>query len=1152
MDATVKLVALRVLCLSFLLWVPALAQTITASLEGIVQDTTGAVIPGAKVRIMNAATNIEIPLASGAEGRFVAPALPAGAYTIVIEAAGFKRLHRTGVELRVNQAARIEFVLEIGQVSESVEVTGQPPLLETTTSAVGQVVDNKRIVDLPLNQRNPYALIFLVPGVVGSTSFNFIPASNFSVNGGRHGSNEILLDGIPSAPSQDMRNSPAVFPSVDAVQEFRVQTNNYSAEFGRSGGGVINLIYKSGTNTLHGSAFEFLRNSVLDSNDFFANSRGVPLASFKRNQFGGSLGGPVFLPKLYNGRNRTFFFASYEGLRERAAQNFISTMPSALERAGDFSQSRNVPGRVVTIYDPATTTSSGNAFTRQPFPQNRIPDARIDPVARNLLKYYPMPNGPGNVNTAINNYAASGANRQTSDQGDIKVDHNFTDKHRLAMRYSRRFWEVPGISYLPEPFNFAEPPTSVSTNGNSAALDYNWSKSPSFLVNFRYGFARVLWRVSVRSQGFDPTTLGLPSSIREQADNLTLPGFGPAGYYRIGHGNALSVGRVGFDTHTWQFANTKVMSRHLLRFGFEARNLLQNTSQVGRSSGDFSFPVSFTQGPNPLQASIDAGNGFASFLVGLGTGTVTKGFKIVSTQNSYWAGYLADDWKVTSRLTLNIGLRYETEIPRTERYNRTNFFDRHVPHPLAGPSGIADLRGGLVFVGVNGASRRPIPTDANNFSPRFGFAFQANRDTVIRGAYGIFYGPSPVQGAGTIGQTGYRTDTPFRGSNDGVTPYAYLRNPFPDGFLPLTGNSLGLMTFVGQGISATLPDTASPYTQNWNFGVQRQLPGAIVVDASYVGTRGIQLGDQGVTQNQLRIEDLALGPQLIQNVRNPFFGLIDSGPLAGMNVQRRFLMRAFPQFDGVGAIYYSGASSNYHSFQLKAEKRFQQIGFLVAYTNAKLIDDASRTDSNSGLEGTRQNYFDRHSERSVSPYDVSQRLVSSFVYELPFGRGKSLGKGWSRPLDAVVGGWQINGIATLQTGVPLTLSAPNTSQAFNSGLRPNNNGKSAELAGPVNQRLNRYFDISVFSQPATYTLGNLSRTLPDVRTNGTRNWDLSLFKNFRFRERATAEFRAEFFNMFNTPQFGTPGTGFNSAAFGVIAGQANTPRQIQFGLKLLF
>lgn len=369
----------------------------------------------------------------------------------------------------------------------------------------------------------------------------------------------------------------------------------------------------------------------------------------------------------------------------------------------------------------------------------------------------------------------------------------------------------------------------------------------------------------------------------------------------------------------------------------------------------------------------------------------------------------------------------------------------------------------------------------------------------------------------------------------------------------MTGNTLGLMTFVGQGVSATYYDTASTYLQNWNFGIQRELPGAIVIDASYVASRGIQLVDQGITLNQLRLDQLALGTALNQNVANPFFGLISSGPLAGQSVQRRYLLRPFPHFDGVGAIYYTGASSTYHSFQLKAEKRFSKgLGLLVAYTNGKLLDDASQTDGNVGREGTRQNYFDRRSEWSLSTYDVSQRLVMSFVYDLPFGRGKSFGSGWNPAVNALLGGWQVNGITTFQRGLPLPLSAANNSQAFNSGVRPNNNGKSAEISGPVHERLLRYFDTVVFSQPVTYTIGNVSRTLPDVRSDGIRNFEMSAFKQFRLRERLTLQFRAEFFNIFNTPQFGEPATAINAVNFGTVSSQANSPRQTQFGLKFLF
>ncbi len=1142
--------------LLLLLLVQALpAQTITASLEGLVRDATGAVVPNAQVRIVNTATNVALATSSDQDGRFLAPALPAGPYELTITAAGFKTAQRRGLVLEVNQAARLEIALEVGAVSETMNVTAEAPVLESSSSAVGQVIDNRNIVNLPLNQRNPFALVFLAPGVIGNVGFQF-NAINFSANGGRPGSNDILLDGIPSSPPAVQGISVfTIFPSVDAVEEFRVQTNNYSAEFGRSGGAIVNLIYKSGGNQLRGSAFEFLRNSTLDANSFYNNRSGLPLTSFKRNQFGATVGGPVRIPRLYNGRNRTFFFADYEGLRQGSSTSILNTVPSAAQRTGDFSELRTAAGAPVVIYDPATTVRSGAGYVRSPFAANRIPAGRIDPVARNAIKYYPAPNLAGAPNSGTNNYAASGSGVTNIDQWDVKVDENLSDRHRFFVRFSRRNLQNPPPNLFPSDVRAAQGGLFQPQIGTGAAVDHTATLRPTFLLNLRYGFGRTLLAFRPYSLGFDPTTLGFPTYIRENADQIMFPGFNPANYLGIGNG-AADYRRNSFETHSWTVSATKITGAHLFKFGYELRVFRVNNTEAGNASGVFNFDRNLTQGPDPNRASATAGDSVAGFLLGLGNGQLTRGWKGVSTLSRYNAWYFADDWKVSRALTLNLGLRYDLQIPRTERFNRMNYFDTQAASPLAGPAGLPDLKGGLVFVGVNGRSRAQFPTDYRNIAPRFGFALQAARRTVVRGAFGIFFAPSPTQAAGSVGNFGFRSDTPFVGSADGLTPFHYLSNPFPEGLVTLPGSSQGLSSQVGSAVQAPLNNTVTPYTENWNFGLQRELGGSVLVEASYVGSHGVKLtdGSEGdYTLNQLRPEALALGQQTLQQpVKNPFYGVITSGALSTPTVPYYYLLRPYPQFTGVGLLFPTGGHSTYHAFQLRTEKRFSRgTSFLLSYTSAKQIDDYSFI-AQVGRNAPHQNIYDRKSDRAVSANDISQRMVLSAVYELPFGRNRRIGGGWSRGVDAVLGGWQLNGIATLQTGFALALTTQNTSNSGSQTLRPNSNGKSAKLDGSIHSRLDRFFDTSVFSQPAPYTFGNTGRTLPDVRGPGNRNLDFSLFKNFRIGERAGVQFRAEAFNLTNTVQFGLPNQGLNSPQFGVISNQANAPRQLQFGLKLLF
>ncbi len=1143
-----------------------LAVAQTAEVTGRIADPTGAVIQGAAVTMTHIGKGIDRESRSNEDGYYTLPLLEPGTYRMTVQMSGFKPVTRSGITLQVQQVARIDFTLEVGEVHEKVTVTEEAPLLDSTTSSVGHVVDNTKIVNLPLNERNPFALAFLVPGVTGNVRFQGAGQGNIiSVNGGRGGSTEFLVDGVPAAvPLVNPAQGFSTLPSVDAVREFKVQTNNYSAEFGRSGSGIINLIYKSGTNQLHGSVFEFLRNSVLDANGWQRNRQGLERESFKRNQFGASLGGPVVLPG-YDGHDKTFFFASYEGLRERSAATLLTTVPTEAMRRGDFSELRNSAGQPIVIYDPATTVRQGSGFVRQAFPGNIIPPGQIDPVGRNLVPFFPLPNLPGEPVTGINNFAASGTNGTDNDSFDVKIDQHLSDRQRFFARYSRRDLTIRPPDFFPREILAADPGILVAEESNTFSFDYNFTISPTYLLNVRLGANRLRRVLDLRGAGgefgadFDPSQeLGFPAYIRENADALVFPRIGPAGYLAIGRSNAQRQS-PGFETHSLHVANTKVLTRHQLKFGFEGRLLRVNAKEAGNAVGVYDSGRNFTQGPNPLAASSTAGDGFASFLLGLGSGTHSRFFKVVSTQNYYWGFYLADDWKVTSKLTLNLGLRYDLETPRTERFNRQNYLDLQAPSPLAGPAGIPDLKGGLVF--VTEQDRREFDTDRNNWSPRFGFAYQARSKTVVRGAYGLFYAPSPQSARGTIGNVGFRANTPWLGTVDGVTPNHFLRDPFPDGFTPVSGSSLGLLTGVGTGISGPLRETVTPYTQQWNFGLQQELPGGLLIEATYVGSRGVQLNDgnteQGLTLNQLRPEHLALGSQLLQSVPNPFFGVIPTGTLAGRTIQRRFLLRPFPHFDAVSALTATGANSFYHSFQLKAEKRLSQgLSLLVAYTNAKLIEDASSSNAQGFVDGQtapRQNIYDRQAERAIAPGDISQRLVFSYIYELPFGRGRSFGRDWNRVADALLGGWQINGITSLQTGQPLSISAPNTCNCFNPSLRPNVSG-SAKLSGPVKDRLTSYFDTSVFSQPAQFSFGNAPRTLPDVRRPGLQNWDFSLFKNFRASERWTVQFRAEAFNLFNQTQFGLPNTDFGSLnrGFGEITSQANDPRQVQFGLKILF
>ncbi len=1121
---------------------PAIAQITTATLEGLVRDASGGVISGAGVKVLNVETNVATALTTNSTGRFLAPSLPPGRYEVIVEANGFKRLQREGILLDVNQTQEVDLTLDVGETKETVEVSANTTMLDTASAETGQVVDTHAITNLPLNERNPWLLLSLAQGVIGGATVTDVynGFNTIVINGGRPGTTAILIDGISAAvalPGPQNTGSSA-FPSVDLIEEFKVESN-YSAEFGRSGGGVVNLIYKSGTNSLHGDAFEFLRNSDLDSNNFFSNRAGVALPTFRRNQFGGTLGGPVYIPKLYHGRNKTFFMFGYEALMESTATTLNTSVPTALQAQGDFSQTKSASGANVVIYDPLTTVPSGANYVRTPFPGNVVPASRFDPVAANVFKYYPSPNQPGNANTGLNNYYDATASPENIYDIDGKVDENINERNRFFIRASRHTYDLPAAHVLPAADFIAESASATTERFFNGAADYTFTASPTFLTDIRYGYGRVTVGVTPAGAGFDPTKLGFPGYMAD-GQSLMFPLFAATNYYSMG---VNAPQEVGTDTHSLGIRSMKVFPKHLIKFGFELLVEQLNESQGG--SGTFTFTAGLTQGPNPNVASATGGSSLASFLLGAGTGSLTLANEPATT-SKYYAGYIADDWKPTSRLTLNIGFRYSVETAFTERYNRFSWFDPNVASPLAAATGLANLKGGLEFPGINGNPRQAVPTDFNGWDPRFGFAYHVWKNTVVRGGYGIYHNPSAQQ-ANANSVTGFGATTSFISAANGLVPTNFLSNPFPGGLVPATGTSQGLLTEVGTAVTSVFTRAANriPYAQIWNFNIQQELPGGIHAELGYVGNHGLFYTTTNNSVNYDQLQPSQLSSAIQQQVANPFYGHIASGTLSAATVPLSYLDAPFPQYLSLDNAPGPVTFSFYESLQLKVEKRFGSGGsFILSYSDQKLIGNNSPI--------IYENIYNMASAKSLSSYDVPQTFVLSYVYELPFGKGKHFGNSWRGPIDWALGGWQFNGITTFSSGTPLMLTTQNTSDSGSLALYPNNNGQSALLSGSTISRLNEYFNTSVFSQPAPFTFGNVGPSLPNVRAPGVDNFDLSLFKNFHPLEKLTLQFRAETFNAFNRVQFGVPNEVLSSGQFGVISTQANTPRQIQFALKLLF
>lgn len=1141
----------RLLLLSVLVASALFGQT--ASITGRIADPSGAVVPGATVTVQAVETGIQNTAETNGEGYYNIPSLPPGAYNLSVSKAGFVPIRQTDLKLIVQQVARLDLTLQVGAVTETVEVAAQAVLLDSETSTLGQVVHGRQIVELPLLGRNPYALAGLVPGVRPSAGMNDLPVDQIStaytsINGQRANQNEYLLDGAPNTAAAS--NQPVIYANVDSVQEFKVETNSFSAEYGRAAGGVFNVVTKSGTNDFHFTAYDFLRNDKLNANDWFANRSEKIRPPFKFNQFGGVIGGPLSIPKLYSGKDKTFFFGSIEMVRFVQGITFTGTVPRPEQLAGDFSRTRNAAGNLIQIYDPISTRTNpaGGGYLRTPFAGNIIPADRIDPVARNISKFWPAPNAPGNPITGVNNYARTDGNSIRKDTFSMRFDHHFSERNRLFTRFS--YDDSPSnraLAYGKGVLGSPGAGPQIFSRRNAVVEDTH-TFSPTVLGTFRYAYARLSNFRRPSSDGFDLTTLGFPKGLAQEIGDpfafpaITVSGFGVTGTIPNtvvgGTLGATDMIAFGMDTHAWQVQITKMLTRHNLKTGLEYRLIRNNHQQHGDTGTQFSFANNWTQGPDPAVSSPAAGFAVASFLLGVGGGSVAPA-PALAQQNTYYGLFVQDDWKVTPKLTLNLGLRYDVES-RTDRFDQFTNFDFGLKPPLQVPG--LDLRGALAFAGVNGVPRTQSDPDRNNFAPRVGFAYKLTPKTVIRAGGGFFFAATTGSGDGAV--SGFQANTALVTSLDGVTPLTFLRNPYPNGINEPTGSSLGPATLLGQSIGFVDRSNRVPYSEQWNFNIQRELPGAVLLDVGYAGSRGLKL-PEGRTLNQLPDSALALGNELRRQVPNPFFGQIRTGPLSSRTVSRAQLLRPFPHFDGVNSSLAGWASSSYHALQAKIEKRYSK-GFTVlgSYTYSKMMDYGTGGFSGEALGGGGiQNWNNLLADRSVSSLDQTHRFIVNAVYELPFGKNLRGAGG------KLIGGWELGVVLSAFSGGPLGIaSATNNTFSMGGGQRPNWSGVTPRLAHPTP---NRWFDTSQFSNPPAYTFGNAGRTFSGSRSDGTGQLDVSLHKNTNLTERVKLQFRTECFNLTNTPRFAPPNISFGTGQFGVAGAQGNQPRIVQFALKLL-
>jgi outer membrane receptor protein involved in Fe transport len=1075
----------KALILALLCSRAAIAQIVSGTLVGTATDATGSVVPKASIMATNDRTGVSRSTVSDDSGYFVLPQLPPGEYRVTATAGGFKKYEVSGIVLLVDQTVRVDLKLEVGAVNQEVQVTARAAQVESETSSLGQVIDRESIVDLPLNGRNFMQLATIAPGVApaynarSATITNQTGRSDLAVHisGGRGDSNSFLIDGVETRSS--WFNSPTVLLSVDAVQEFKIDRNLFSAEYGQ-GSGMISLVSKSGGNDLHGSAFEFLRNDKLDAANYFDNYFGNKKAPFRQNQYGVTAGGAIE-------RNKTFFFGSWEALRSRRSATQTALVVTPAQLAGDLT------GLPSTKRDPATNAPAIlDPLNGLPFPGNRIPVNRISAISRNFTKFTPQPN----ASISGRNYVTTRSTSRDDDQWGIRIDRQFSAKDSVFGRYTDYDSNLfrPGLIPLGgSVFPYA---------GRNTVIQQTHVLNPRVLNVFKFGYS---WTRVFNSWEIAPTSIANDVGIRikQVPEEYGMPGVGLSGGYYVAGGSGINQG--GYD-NLFQFSDTLswVRGAHSLKFGADVRALLFDERLGLSNNGSFTFDGRYT------------GNSVSDFLLGNPAAMSAQ----IGLGQGRWRSkslnfFVADDWKVTPKLTLNFGLRYEYDSPWRERDHREGYFDTSLKKFVVGFSreqspikrdipGIVfqpDLRPGIWF------------PDRNNWGPRFGLAYRLGDATVLRGGYGIFY--SKTQG----NELQFKINAPplvFAASLTGNinTPnLLWDRDAFPDPASP----DFPVGTLAPFSVD---PRDRTPYLQQWNFGLERALTSAVLLEVSYAGSKGTKLAER-VNINQ---------------------AVLPANPAAPTPIVTR---RPFPDFGDILSANWQ-ENSSYHGLQTRLERRFSSgLSFLLGYTWSHSIDTASRGSGGSW----HQNAYRLRDDRGSSDFDVRQRLTFSSVYQLPFGRGRRFLSHAGSVTNAVLGGWSVNGIAAFMTGNWFAVTV--------SGDRANVGGFPFQRANRAcdgnlergKRTIDRYFDISCFQVTPLGAFGNSGRNIVEIP--GINNWDVSVAKETPIHERARLQFRAEFFNLFNHAQFGQPDLGVQSNFFGQIRG-ARDGRISQMALKLLW